>query len=295
MIRPLLLALAACLALLAGPGQAQSDAPKTLRYAFPIAETSFDPAQISDLYSRTVAAGIFDAPLEFAFLARPFKLRPNTAAAMPEVSADFRTFTFRLKPGILLRRRPGLRRQEARADRRRLRVLDQAPLRPALEERQPLPPRRRQDPRPERAAQARARREEALRLRHRGRGPARARPLHASQIRLAEPSPRFLYNLADGSFTGALAREVVEAYGDKIGEHPVGTGPYRLAQWKRSSRIVLREQPELPRGALRRAAAGRRRAAAGHCAAVQGPAPADDRPRARSRSSRSSSRAGCPS
>ncbi|MFY8083907.1 MAG: hypothetical protein ACOVN7_09270, partial [Rubrivivax sp.] len=28
--------------------------PKTLRYAFQIAETGFDPAQISDLYSRTV-------------------------------------------------------------------------------------------------------------------------------------------------------------------------------------------------------------------------------------------------
>ena len=60
-----------------------------------------DPAQISDLYSRTVAAGIFDAPLEFAYMARPFQLRPNTAAAMPEVSADFRSFTLRLKPGIL--------------------------------------------------------------------------------------------------------------------------------------------------------------------------------------------------
>ena len=75
-------------------------APKTLRYAFPVAETSFDPAQISDLYSRTVAAGIFDAPLEFAFMARPFKLRPNTAAAMPEVSQDFRSFTIRIQPGI---------------------------------------------------------------------------------------------------------------------------------------------------------------------------------------------------
>ena len=66
----------------AAPG-AHAGAPlKTLRYAFPVAETSFDPAQISDLYSRTVAAGIFDAPLEFAYLTRPVRLRPNTAAAM---------------------------------------------------------------------------------------------------------------------------------------------------------------------------------------------------------------------
>ncbi len=71
----------------------------------------------------------------------------------------------------------------------------------------------------------------------------RALDRYTFQIKLADPSPRFLYNFADGSFTGAQAREVVEFYGDKIGEHPVGTGPYRLAQWKRSSRIVLEKSP----------------------------------------------------
>ena len=59
---------------------------------------------------------------------------------------------------------------------------------------------------------------------------------HTLRIRLREPRPRFLYTL-----TGipAMAREVVELYGDKIMEHPVGTGPFRLAEWRRSSRIVM--------------------------------------------------------
>ena len=42
---------------------------------------------------------------------------------------------------------------------------------------------------------------------------------------------------------GAQAREVVEFYGNTIGEHPVGTGPFKLKSWRRSSRIVLERNP----------------------------------------------------
>jgi ABC-type transport system substrate-binding protein len=215
---------------------------KTLRYAFPIAETGFDPAQISDLYSRTVAAGIFDAPLEFEFMARPHRLRPNTAAAMPEVSADHRVFTIRLKPGTLFDDDAafgGKKRELTAADyvysikrhydprwkSGNLYLLEGAKIlglselrKKALDGNKPF----------DYDTEA-----EGL----------RALDRYTLRITLAEPSPRFLYNLADGSFTGALAREVVEAYGDKVGEHPVGTGPFRLAQWKRSSRMTLQRNP----------------------------------------------------
>ncbi len=45
-------------------------------------------------------------------------------------------------------------------------------------------------------------------------------------------------------FKGAVAREVVEAYGGRIMEHPVGTGPFKLGQWRRSSFIVLERNPD---------------------------------------------------
>ena len=215
---------------------------KTLRYAFPIAESGFDPAQISDLYSRTVAAAMFDAPLEFEFMASPARMRPNAAAAMPEVTDDFRSFTFHIKPGIFFADDPafkGVKRELTAGDfvyalkrhydprwkSANLYVLENAKILGLSELRKELI-----------AAKKPFdydRDVEGL----------KALDRYTFRVLLAEANPRFLYNFTDGSFTGAMAREVVEAYGDKVGEHPVGTGPFRLAEWKRSSRMVLERNP----------------------------------------------------
>ena len=215
---------------------------KVLRYAFPIAETSFDPAQITDLYSRTVVAGFFDAPLEFEYFAKPTRMRPSTAAAMPEVSDDFKTFTFRIKPGIFFADDPAFkgkqrelvaedyvyslkRHYDPRWKSGNLYILENAKILGLSELRKKLIDAKKpfdyDTP------------VEGLRTLDR----------YTFQVRLGESTPRFLYNFTDGSFTGALAREVVEFYGDKIGEHPVGTGPFILKDWKRSSRMVLARNP----------------------------------------------------
>ena len=238
--RALLLALA-CGAAHAQP--AAADAPRVLRYAFPVAETGFDPAQISDLYSRTVIAGIIEAPLVFDFLARPFKMKPNTLVAMPQISEDFRTFTFQLKPGIFFADDPafkGARRELVAQDYvyslkrhydprwnspnlyrlEAVKILGLSELRQqVLKDKQPFPY---------------DREVEGL----------RALDRYTFQVKLAEPAPRFHQEvLTDAANFGALAREVVEFYGDKIMEHPVGTGPFVLAEWRRSSRIVLARNP----------------------------------------------------
>ena len=226
-----------------------------LRYAFRVAETGFDPAQISDLYSRTVAANIFEAPYAYDFLARPVRLRPNTAVALPEVAADFKTFTFRVRPGIYFTDDPAFKGSAARAHRGRLRLLDQAPLRPALEEPAPVQPGEQRDPRPDELRQAALDGKKPFDYDTRGRRPARARPLHvAVQAGRAEPA---LHRRARATrrVTGAVAREVVEAYGDRIMEHPVGTGPFRLGQWRRSSLIVLESNPDYRDDVLRRGSA----------------------------------------
>src|SRR4029079_14703336 len=63
------------------------------------------------------------------------------------------------------------------------------------------------------------------------------------RIRRTEPDLRFPYVLAVQNMA-AQAREVVAAYGGDIGAHPVGTGPFRLGDYRRSNRIVLEAKPE---------------------------------------------------
>src|SRR3954452_14104783 len=94
---------AAMLGTLALPTRAaDTAAPRdnVLRVPFVLAETGFDAAQISDLYSATVIAHIFEALYCYDHLAMPVKVRPLIAAALPEVSSDFRVWTVRLQPGI---------------------------------------------------------------------------------------------------------------------------------------------------------------------------------------------------
>jgi ABC-type transport system substrate-binding protein len=63
------------------------------------------------------------------------------------------------------------------------------------------------------------------------------------RLKLVEPDYNMLYILAMPA-TAAMAREVVEHYGEAIVEHPVGTGPYKLGLWRRSQLVVLDANPD---------------------------------------------------
>src|SRR5258706_8348028 len=99
-------AILGCSLALLMPAQAADAPPKVLRYAFPIAETGFDPAQIVDLYSRTITPEIFEDLYTYDHLARPLKIKPLTAAGLPEHSADFKTWTVKVRPGIFFAKDP---------------------------------------------------------------------------------------------------------------------------------------------------------------------------------------------
>lgn len=230
----------------ASPAQASSGGAESISLRYPLVtpEVGFDPVQInSDGVSNELISQILESPLMYDYLARPPRLLPRTAAQLPEVSADGRVFTVRLKPGIYFSDDPafkGRRRELVAADYvyALMRYYDpqynsgdlyrfESLKIPGLSER----------------------REQALKQKK----PfdydtpvtgAQVIDRYTFRIELGEANPRFIYLLAEAGLIGAVAREVVEFYGrDNIPAHPVGTGAFVLKSWRRGSRIVLGRSP----------------------------------------------------
>jgi ABC-type transport system substrate-binding protein len=215
---------------------------RVLKYAILIAETGFDPAQISDLYSNTMIQNMMEGLYEYDPLDHAV-VRPLTAAALPEITNDFKTFTIKLKPGILFADHPsfgGKKRELTAQDYvysfkrfydpankspnlyqlENSKILGLSELRKqAMADKKPFP----------------------YDIEVEG---IKALDRYTLQFNLAIPQPRFArVILAQGSPFVAVAREVVEAAGDKIMATPVGTGPFRLTAWKRSAKMVFERNP----------------------------------------------------
>ena len=269
--RPALARLAAALLALAlaAPAAAQPDPRKVVRTAYPSAESKLDPAAESDEASGSISHAIFDPMLAYDFLARPAKLVGNTAS-LPEITDGGATFTLRIRPGIFFAPDPafgGKPRELTAHDyvysikrlfdpklRSQWLFLVEGKILGADEAMKAAKESGRFDfDRPIEGLQA----------------PDR----YTVRIRLANPDYSFPYVLAMPA-TAALAREVVERYGQDISHHPVGTGPYRIAEWVKGSRIVLEANP----GYREEVFDGRPRPRRGeprHPRAPQGPAAAD--------------------
>ncbi|AMO23995.1 ABC transporter substrate-binding protein [Ramlibacter tataouinensis] len=236
--RAALMALA-CLAL-AAPAQAAPE--KVLRYAFPVAETGFDPAQLNDLYSRIITANMFDALYGYDYLARPARIKPVLADGMPVISPDFKTYTVKMRRGIYFADDPafeGRRREVTAADvvfsyKRIMDPRNKSPLVSGLEEEKILGLSELR----KKALAGDARFDYDTEIEG-----LRALDRYTVQFKLGEPRPRFTLTLADPGIFGVVAREVIEKYGDAIMEHPVGTGPFMLKEWRRSSKITLVRNP----------------------------------------------------
>ena len=228
--------------LAAGPadGTRHADPQKIFRYAIEVAETNLDPHRISDLYSNILNQGMFETPLRYDYLARPPKLVPSLLAAMPEISADGLTYTMRVKPGVLFQDDPafgGKKREVVAADfvYSMKRVLDPRNAAPLLSEMEGVIA-------GTDAALAKARKANRLDYDEPIEG-LEVVDRYTYRIRLTRPLFNFIYLLTDCRATCVVAREVVERYKDDVGGHPVGTGPFRLVMWKRSSKTIFEANP----------------------------------------------------
>ncbi|WP_229262668.1 ABC transporter substrate-binding protein [Duganella radicis] len=185
---------------------------KVLHAFLSTGETALDPAVASDIATLSLLENLFDPLLRYDYLARPVKLIPNTLAAMPEVSDDGKTYTFRLRDDVYFTPDAafkGTKRQVTADDYvySLKRLYDPALKSPWL---------------------------------YLFDGVADIQPVDklTLRIRLNAPDPNFLFYLAMPA-TSVVAREVMEAYGAQAGNHPVGSGPFRIGSWKRSDQIVL--------------------------------------------------------
>ena len=236
---PLRLLLAASAALLLAFGTAHAQ-DKVLRIVWPTAETGFDPARVSDLYSNVVTEAIFERLLGYDYLARPAKLVPQAAESMPDVADNGRTFTFRIRKGIYFHADPVFKgkRRELTADdfvysfKRFVDPALRSPWASMIEDKiEGL----------KELAEAAKRQGE---FDYTAQVPGlRALDRYTLQIKLKQSDYVFLYAMAHSPF-GAVAREAVEAYADDLMAHPVGTGPYMLKEWRRANKITLEINPE---------------------------------------------------
>ncbi|MDD5175887.1 MAG: ABC transporter substrate-binding protein [Sterolibacterium sp.] len=220
-----------------------ADADKVLHAVFVAAETGFDPAITRDLYSGRVNRSIFETLYTYDYLARPAKVVPLTAEALPEISDGGKTYTIRLKQGITFYPDPafgGKRRELSMAD---YVYSFQRLFDPRLAS-------------PHSwlfAGKVVGFDEAAARAKQSGRfdydEPIAGFELldrYTLRIHLKQPDFNLSMILAHEP-TSAVAREVIEKYRDGMGQaqsNPVGTGPYHLGEWVRGSRIVLDASPE---------------------------------------------------
>ncbi|HEV7412336.1 MAG TPA: ABC transporter substrate-binding protein, partial [Casimicrobiaceae bacterium] len=200
---------------------------------------TLDPQQATTIPAQRVIQAIYEGLYNWDYLNTPAGLVPVTATAPPEISDGGKTWRINLKPGIHFTDDPAFHGKP----------------RELIADDYIYSMKRRLDPNLSRGGDTvmtdliigaravvdAARRPGSKFDYDRPIEGLRALGRHALQIKLNAinyPSVQVFLTVQ------AVAREVLEAAGGDIRTHPVGTGPYRLREWKRGSKIVLEANPD---------------------------------------------------
>jgi ABC-type transport system substrate-binding protein len=217
-----------------------ADPAKIIHMAFEGEPDGFDMVRTSNGYSVWISEAIFETMLTYDYMARPAKVVPSTVDAMPEISDGGKTYVFHIRKGIYFTPDPafkGIRRELTAQDYAYSikRLLDPANRSPSAY-----------------FVEGKIAGLDALAEKSKKTGhfdydaPVAGLQVpdrYTLRIQLNAPDYNFLYIVAYSGLA-AVAREVIEAYGQQSGQHPVGTGAYMLAQHIPNSKIVLVANPD---------------------------------------------------
>ena len=213
---------------------------------------TFDPAQASDSYSNQAQFQIYECLYEYKYLARPYAVQPCLASALPEITDSGTVYTLRMRTDIEFQDDQcfpnGKGRKVTAQDfiysiKRMTDVRTQTfgwwifdgkvkglnEFRDASEKLPPFP----DSLHPALYEQA----VEGL----------RALDDSTIRIELTRPYPYFKYILAM-PYAAIVPHEAVEYYGEEFLNHPVGTGPFILKEWRRGLRLVFTRNPNYHHG-----------------------------------------------
>lgn len=208
---------------------------RTLNLAISAKVKGMDPIYANDRYSGNEVARVYEGLLEYHYLKRPYTLKPNLAEAMPVVSEDGLTYTFKIKKGVLFHDNEafpeGKGRELVAADfvysiKRladpKLQGLGFWLLDGKIKGLNEWKKKYSELPTTDYNEEI-----EGL----------KALDKYTLQFKLKKSFPQFLYSLAM-PFTFAVAKEVVEKYGKEFLNHPVGTGAFTLNRFQQSNKIT---------------------------------------------------------
>lgn len=223
-----------------GNTKTPAQAEKVLRIAFEAPDDGFDMVKTYNFYSGNVADVIFERLLQYDYLANPVKLIPSTAQSMPIIKENGKVYIFKIQPGIYFTDDVAFK-----GKRRELIAEDYV-----YSIKRILDPKNRSSSYSfidnkivgANALVKQAKKSGKFNYDAKIEG-VKALDRYTIQFTLTQADYNFPYILAYSTF-GATAREVVEYYKDRLGMHPVGTGPYMLSKYVPRSKIELVANPD---------------------------------------------------
>ncbi len=217
---------------------------------------TLDPAMADDLASCIAAGHLYDRLLQYDYDARPYRLAPSLAEALPEIRDGGRTVVFRLRADARFAPHPcfaefagaaaagGRTAEELRRVRPRdviwslLRLADGRLnaggywiLRGKLEGLEEFHRRTAALP------------EGDFRPYEEGISGLREGAAGTVEFHLVEPYPQLSHVLAM-TYAGILPEAAIRLLGRRLADEPAGGGPFLLEEWRRNYRLVLARNPD---------------------------------------------------